>query len=54
MSTSVRLYRKLDEAGQQPVIDMYEGMPHVFQDLPIPEAATAIRKSAAFIVSNLR
>lgn len=54
LSTSVRLYRKLDEAGQQPVIDMYEGMPHVFQDLPVPEAATAIRKSAAFIVSNLR
>jgi monoterpene epsilon-lactone hydrolase len=54
LSTSVRLYRKLDEAGQKPVIDMYEGMPHVFQDLPVPEAATAIRKSAEFIVSRLR
>ncbi len=49
----MRLYRKLDEAGHEPVIDMYEGMPHVFQDLPVPEAATAIRKSAEFIVSRL-
>lgn len=54
LSTSVRLYRKLDEAGHKPVIDMYEGMPHVFQDLPIPEAATAIRKTAEFIVGHLR
>ena len=54
LSTSVRLYRKLDEAGQKPVIDMYEGMPHVFQDMPVPEAATAIRKSAEFIVKRLR
>lgn len=53
LSTSVRLYRRLDEAGHKPVIDMYEGMPHVFQDLPIPEAATAIRKSAEFISSRL-
>ena len=49
----MRLYRKLDEAGHEPVIDMYEGMPHVFQDLPVPEAATAIRKSAEFIVNRL-
>lgn len=54
LSTGVRLDRKLDDAGQKPVIDMYEGMPHVFQDLPVPEAATAIRKSAEFIVSHLR
>lgn len=53
LSTSVRLYRRLDEAGHEPVIDMYEGMPHVFQDLPIPEAATAIRRSAAFIRGRL-
>jgi hypothetical protein len=32
---------------------MYEGMPHVFQDLSIPEAATAIGKSAEFIRSQL-
>jgi epsilon-lactone hydrolase len=53
LSTSVRLYRKLDDAGHKPVIDMYEGMPHVFQDLSIPEAATAIGKSAEFIRSQL-
>lgn len=54
LSTSVRLYRKLDEAGLKPVIDMYEGMPHVFQDMPAPEAAIAIRKSAEFISARLR
>jgi acetyl esterase/lipase len=54
LSTSVRLYRKLDEAGHKPVIDMYEGMPHVFQDMPAPEAAIAIRRSAEFILSRLR
>ena len=54
LSTSVRLYRKLDDAGHKPLIDMYEGMPHVFQDLPVPEAATAIRRSAEFIVDRLR
>ena len=53
LSTSVRLYRRLDDAGHKPVIDMYEGMPHVFQDLPIPEAANAIGKSAEFIRSRL-
>lgn len=53
LSTSVRLYRKLDEAHLNPVIDMYEGMPHVFQDLPVPEARWAIRKSAAFIQQHL-
>jgi hypothetical protein len=44
---------KLDDAGHKPVLDMYEGMPHVFQDLSIPEAATAIGKSADFIRSQL-
>ena len=54
LSTSVRLYRKLDESGQQVVIDMYEGMPHVFQDFPIAEACIAIRKSADFILRAFR
>ncbi len=54
LSSSVRLYRKLDAAGLQPVIDMYEGMPHVFQSLPIPEATLATQKSADFIRRHLQ
>lgn len=54
LSTSVRLYRKLDESGQHVVIDMYEGMPHVFQDFPIPEAVSAVEKSAAFILKHFK
>ncbi|MFZ6694113.1 alpha/beta hydrolase [Undibacterium sp. SXout20W] len=53
LSTSVRLYRKLEEAGNKPTIDMYEGMTHVFQFLPIPEAMVAIHKSASFIRTHL-
>lgn len=49
LSTSVRVYQALDAAGRSPAIDMYEGMVHVFQQLPIPEAETAIAKSARFI-----
>jgi len=48
LSTSIRLYQRLDEAGQKPVIDMYEGMVHVFQQLPIHEAEYAIGKTADF------
>lgn len=53
LSTSVRVYQALDAAGQSPVIDLYEGMVHVFQQLPIPEAETAIAKSARFINDRL-
>ena len=53
LSTSVRLYRKLDAAGAQPVLDLYEGMWHVFQADLTPEAETAVGKSAAFIATQL-
>jgi epsilon-lactone hydrolase len=53
LSTSVRLYRKLDAAGAQPVLDLYEGMWHVFQADLVPEAETAVAKSAAFIATRL-
>ena len=53
MSTSIRLYQRLDQAGQRPIIDMYEGMVHVFQQLPIPEAAYAIGKTAEFFKQRL-
>jgi acetyl esterase/lipase len=54
LSTSIRLYQRLDEAGNKPVIDMYEGMVHVFQQFPLPEADYAIRKTAAFFNTHLK
>jgi acetyl esterase/lipase len=53
LSTSVRLYRKLEAAGAQPVLDLYEGMWHVFQADLVPEGETAVEKSAAFIATRL-
>jgi len=53
LSTSVRLYRKLDAAGAHPVLDLYEGMWHVFQADLVPEAETAVEKSAAFIAARV-
>jgi monoterpene epsilon-lactone hydrolase len=53
LSTSVRLYRKLDAAGTQPVLDLYEGMWHVFQADLTPEGETAVAKSAVFIGTRL-
>jgi epsilon-lactone hydrolase len=37
LSNAVRLYRALDLAGIPAVLDMYEGMPHVFQGI-LPES----------------
>jgi len=54
LSTSVRLYQVLEAAGQETKLDVYEGMWHVFQQLPIPESEVAIRKSAAFINKHLK
>ena len=53
LSTSVRLYRKLEAAGTQSVLDLYEGMWHVFQADLVPEAETAIEISASFIAKRL-
>jgi monoterpene epsilon-lactone hydrolase len=53
LSTSVRLYRKLDAAGAQPVLDLYEGMWHVFQADLVPEGEAAVEKSAAFIAKRV-
>jgi acetyl esterase/lipase len=54
LSTSVRLYQALEAAGQETKLDVYEGMWHVFQQVPIPESEVAIRKSAAFINKHLK
>ena len=53
LSTAVRLYQKLEASGQEAKLDIYEGMPHVFQQFPIPESEIAIGKSAAFIRKHL-
>lgn len=37
LSTSVRLFQKLEAAGQDVKLDVYEGMWHVFQYTAIPE-----------------
>lgn len=55
LSNFVRLYRALDTAGQSVTLDIYEGMPHVFQvKAPqSPEAMTALKKMDAFLRRHL-
>ena len=51
MSNFIRLYQAMDVEGHVAKLDLYEGMPHVFQII-IPdstEAQLAVRKSAAFM-----
>ena len=54
LSTSVRLFQKLEVAGQEAKLDIYEGMWHVFQQVPLPESEVSLGKSAAFINRYLR
>jgi acetyl esterase/lipase len=56
LSHFVRLYRALDDAGRTVVLDLYEGMPHVFQNkLPeSPEAQTAFRKMSEFLTTHVK
>jgi len=54
LSTAVRLFQALESAGQDATLDIYEGMWHIFQPNPIPEADAAVRKSADFILAHLR
>ena len=53
LSTGVRLFQKLEAQGQVATLDVYEGMPHIFQQYGIPESEIAISKSAAFIKKYL-
>jgi epsilon-lactone hydrolase len=55
VSNFVRQYQALDAAGQTVKLDLYEGMPHVFQgQLPnAPESKLAFKKMRAFLVSHL-
>jgi len=56
LSNFVRLYQALDTAGQTVKLDIYEGMPHVFQiKAPgSPESVTALKKMDAFLTKYLK
>jgi acetyl esterase/lipase len=53
LSHSVRLYRVIDAADGVAVLDLYEGMPHIFQVRPemadAAETRAALKKMAAFL-----
>jgi acetyl esterase/lipase len=55
LSNFVRLYQAIDTAGGVVKLDLYEGMPHVFQaTLPqSPETKIAMRKVTAFLKKYL-
>lgn len=56
LSNFVRQYRAIEDAGGVAVLDLYEGMPHVFQVLmpETPEAQAAYAKAAAFWHEHLK
>ena len=54
LSTAVRLYQKLLAEDQDATLDVYEGMPHVFQQFPIPEAQVAFDRASVFINMHLK
>ena len=56
LSSFVRQYQAIRAGGHEAVLDLYEGMPHVFQgSIPdTPEARTAIARGAAFLKQHLR
>jgi acetyl esterase/lipase len=55
LSNFVRLYQAIDTSGQTVKLDLYEGMPHVFQvKLPeSPESVTALKKMNTFLLKHL-
>lgn len=55
LSNFVRQYQALDAAGQTVKLDLYEGMPHVFQgQLPdAPESKLALKKMREFLLVHL-
>ncbi len=56
LSNFVREYQAIRGGGHVAVLDLYEGMPHVFQgSIPdSPEARTAIARAATFLDEHLR
>ena len=55
LSSMVRHYQALDQAGCDVKLDLYEGMWHVFQSLPwdLPESKLARKKMASFLQQHL-
>jgi epsilon-lactone hydrolase len=55
LSNFVRLYQAIDTAGQEVKLDLYEGMPHIFQYLILDsqESKTALKKVDAFLDKHL-
>ncbi len=56
LSDFVREYRAIDSAGGTAVLDIYEGMPHVFQGIVFgtPEAQQAMTKMKKFLAIYLK
>jgi acetyl esterase/lipase len=56
VSNFVRLYQAIDHAGQTVKLDLYEGLPHVFQALApdIPETRLAMQKMNRFLHQYLK
>jgi monoterpene epsilon-lactone hydrolase len=57
LSHCVRQYRAINDAGGVAVLDLYDGMPHVFQMRPeladAPETRAAFRKMSTFLKQHL-
>ena len=55
LSNFVRQYQAIRSGGHEAVLDLYEGMPHVFQGMTpgSPETRTAIARAAAFFDQHL-
>jgi acetyl esterase/lipase len=57
LSHFVRLYRAIDGAGGTAILDLYDGMPHIFQTRPemadAAETRAAMKKMAAFLKRHL-
>ncbi len=56
LSSSVREYQAIRSGGHEAVLDVYEGMPHVWLSLipQAPETKTAIKRASDFFASHLR
>jgi acetyl esterase/lipase len=58
LSHFVRLYRTIEDAGEAAELDLYDGMPHIFQLRPemaeAPETKAAMRKMTTFLKKHLR
>ena len=56
LSSAVREYQAIRAGGKEAVLDIYEGMPHVFMSLipQAPETKTAIKRAADFFAAHLR